>query len=72
MRTSITPPKADIMISVPPAYIGKKREVLLYAVEEITEEATQPATMAQFWGIIGSETAQDLPAILPVPENLWG
>ena len=60
IRTSITPQQADILISVPPQYIGKKLEVLLYAVEEITEEAAKPVTMAQFRGIISSETAQDI------------
>ena len=60
IRTSITPQPADILISGPPAYIGKKLEVLLYAVEEITEEVAKPATMVQFWGSISSKTAQDL------------
>lgn len=60
IRTSITPQQADILISVPPQYIGKKLEVLLYAVEEITEAAPKPATMAQFWGILSDESAQDL------------
>ena len=60
IRTSITPQQADILISVPPQYIGKKLEVLLYAVEEITEEVSPPTTMAQFWGILSDEAAQDL------------
>lgn len=60
IRTSITPQQADILISVPPQYIGKKLEVLPYAVEEITEEAPELATMAQFWGILSKETAQDI------------
>ena len=60
IRTIITPQQADVLISVPPQYIGKKLEVLLYAVEEITEEVAPPATMAQFWGILSDEAAQDL------------
>ena len=60
IRTIITPQQADILISVPPQYIGKKLEVLLYAVEEITEEVAPPVTMAQFWGILSDEAAQDL------------
>ena len=60
IRTSITPQHADILISVPPQYIGRKLEVLLYAVEEITEQVPKPTTMAQFWGILSDEAAQDL------------
>ena len=60
IRTTITPQQADVLISVPPQYIGKKLEVLLYAVEEVTEEVASTATMAQFWGILGDEAAQDL------------
>ena len=60
IRTTITPQQADILVSVPPQYIGKKLEVLLYAVEEVTEEAAPPATMAQFWGILSKKTADDI------------
>jgi len=60
VRTSITPQQAEILISVPPQYIGKKLEMLLYAVEEITEEEPKPGVMAQFWGILSDETAQDI------------
>ena len=40
--------------------------MLLYAVEEVTaaaevpEEPAPPATMAQFWGILSDEAAQDI------------
>ena len=60
VRTSITPQQTDFVLSIPPQYIGKKLEVLLYAVEEITEEISKPVTMAQFRGILSRETAQDI------------
>ncbi len=63
IRTSITPQHTDIQLSVPPHYVGKKLEVLLYAVEEVTEEpatAPAPSVMAQFWGILSKETADDI------------
>lgn len=60
IRTSITPQQSDILLSIPPQYIGKKLEVLLYAVEEITEEPAKPTTMAQFWGILSPEVGQDI------------
>lgn len=71
IRTSITPQQADILISVPPQYIGKKLEVLLYAVEEITEEAPKPTTMAQFWGILSDEAAQDILQRSEESRNEW-
>ena len=60
VRTTITPQKTDVLISVPAHYVGKKLEVLLYAVDEVTEETPKPATMAQFRGILSRETAQDI------------
>lgn len=62
IRTSITPQQADIHISVPPQYIGKKLEVLLYAIDEVESpaETSTPSVMAQFWGILSDETAQDI------------
>ena len=71
IRTSITPQQADILISVPPQYIGKKLEVLLYAVEEITEEAPKATTMAQFWGILSKETADDIIQRAEESRNEW-
>lgn len=71
IRTSITPQQADISISIPPQYIGKKLEVLLYAVEEITEEPAPPVTMAQFWGILSKETAQDILQRSEESRNEW-
>ena len=54
-----------------PQYIGKKLEVLLYAVEEITEEAPKPTTMAQFWGILSKETADDIMQRAEESRNEW-
>ena len=60
VRTNVTPQQAEIRILVPPEYIGKQLEVLFYAVDEVTEAPAKPATMAQFWGFLGDEAAQDL------------
>jgi hypothetical protein len=60
VKTSITPQQRDIFLSVPQNYVGKKLEILLYAVEELTEEPHKKNTMAQFWGKISDETAEDL------------
>ena len=71
IRTSITPHQADISISIPPHYIGKKLEVLLYAVDEIIEEAAKPGIMTQFWGFLSDETAQILHEQTAKSRNEW-
>jgi hypothetical protein len=61
IKTIVVPQQANLNISIPKNYIGKKIEVLLYAVDEI--EVNNPkanVTMADFWGIISDETAQKL------------
>jgi len=72
IRTSITPDKADIVLAIPAEYIGKKLEVLLYAIEEVKEAPATPApTMAQFWGILSDESAQALREQSEVSRNEW-
>ncbi|HET9505788.1 MAG TPA: hypothetical protein VFO93_19740 [Hymenobacter sp.] len=74
IRTSITPQQTDIQLSVPPHYVGKKLEVLLYSVEEVTEEpaaAPAPSVMAQFWGVLSDESAQDLREQAEASRNEW-
>ena len=60
IKTTIIPQQTNINILVPQNYIGKKIEVLLYAVDEITTYAPKNVTMADFWGVISDETAQKL------------
>jgi len=38
IRTVLTPESEDISIHLPLRYVGKKIEVFLYALEELTEE----------------------------------
>ncbi len=60
LRTSITPEQRDILLSVPQEYVGKKIEVLMYAIEEIVEELPRKVTMADFWGKLSDESAQKI------------
>ena len=60
IRTSVTPQLAFLNIAIPSNYIGKKVEVLLYAVDEIFEEQPKTQTMADFWNTISNETAEKL------------
>jgi hypothetical protein len=38
IRTILTPESEDISIHLPSRYVGKKIEVFLYALEELTED----------------------------------
>lgn len=58
VRTFVTPKQQNISITVPQDYVGKKIEVLLYAVDEPVgeERATVPTSnAAQFKGIFSKE-----------------
>ena len=61
IRTIITPENTDIHLSIPDNYVGRKVEVLMYAMDEPMEmEQKKTSTMAQFWGIISKKTAEDI------------
>jgi hypothetical protein len=49
-------------LSIPDGYIGKKVEILMYALDEVAEEIAVPSkkTMGDFWGSISDATAREL------------
>ena len=60
-RTVMTPINNNIVLPIPDKYIGKKIEILFYAVEELTEEVqVKKNTMAKYKGIISAEVADQL------------
>lgn len=71
LRTSITPEQRDILLSVPQEYVGKKIEVLMYAIEEIVEELPRKVTMADFWGKLSDESAQKIHANVKQMRSEW-
>lgn len=71
LRTSITPEQRDILLSVPQEYVGKKIEVLMYAIEEIVEELPRKVTMADFWGKLSDESAQKIHDNIKQMRNEW-
>ena len=71
IKTTIIPQQTNINILVPQNYIGKKIEVLLYAVDEITTDAPKNVTMADFWGVISDETAQKLHKNVAESKEEW-
>ena len=70
IRTSITPQQTDLHILLPLHYVGKKLELLVYAVDE-TEEPTKKNTMNQFWGAMSNQTAKDLHEQTKINRNQW-
>ncbi len=56
-KTVITPENNSILLSIPKEYVGKKIEVLMYAIDELSESASQPKTMSLYKGILTQEEA---------------
>jgi hypothetical protein len=46
-------------------------EVLVYAVEELIDEEPKKSGMANFWGIISDETANELHKQVEKGRNEW-
>ncbi len=61
LRKFITPENANINLSIPQDYVGKRLEVLLYAVDEINDNVPlTPITKrkpSEFAGCISKESA---------------
>lgn len=64
LRTTITPNNTNINIIIPPNYVGKEIEVLLYSVEELNENKnvleTKRRKPSDYAGAISKETAEEL------------
>ncbi len=70
-KTFITPENNNIFLSVPEEYIGKKIEVLMYAVDEVDELKTE-TTMAEFEGILSEDEANQLQEYVKQSREEWG
>jgi hypothetical protein len=70
-RTIITPENNSILLPVPDEYVGKKLEVLIYAVEELSENKPQQKTMEFYKGILTSEEAQQLQRHVKQSREEW-
>ena len=62
IRTVITPDNSNIHLLIPNNYIGRKLEVLLYAIDELKEEQpvviTKKRKPSDYAGCISKETAE--------------
>lgn len=59
IRTILTPDTKTVTFDVPENYLGKKIEVIAFAIDEGVEKSPKK-TMADFWGIISKERADEL------------
>ena len=51
-KTVAIPQQNNFNLVIPNQYIGKKIEIIMYALDEITEERSVKKTMADFWGTL--------------------
>lgn len=74
-RTTITPSHNSIVLNVPEKYIGKKIEVLMFDVEEVSVEHSNSNTKlkpSQLRGFLSKDTAEALQQHVQQSRNEWG
>lgn len=73
IKTITIPKNSSYSLSIPNEYIGKKIEILMYALDEVTEDKPTPPkkTMADFWGSISDATAAELQKSVEESRNSW-
>jgi hypothetical protein len=55
----ITPRQTDIKLLIPENYIGKKVEIIFFAVDEMEEKPNQK-TLGDFFGLLSEEEGRQL------------
>ncbi len=61
IKTVVIPQNNSYNLAIPNNYIGKKIEILFYALDELAEQNTAPKkTMANFSGILSENDYQSL------------
>ncbi len=73
IRTIITPQEQNISIKVPQNYVGKQIEVLLYAVDELTEEekTIKPNNASKYKGIFSKEEGEKFNQYINLARSEW-
>jgi len=57
-------------LDIPEKYVGKKIEITYSEVDEI-DRTSKKKTMADFWGILSDETANELHAHVDKSRSEW-
>jgi hypothetical protein len=73
IKTVTIPKNNSYSLSIPNEYIGKKVEILMYALDEVAEEKASPPkkSMADFWGSISDSTAAELHRSVEESRDSW-
>jgi hypothetical protein len=74
IRTVITPDKQDLSIHVPKNYVGKRIEILMYAVDELNErESVKKKKTSDFRGALKltPEQYEDIQSHIKNIRNEW-
>ncbi len=73
VRATVTPLDQDVSIHVPENYVGRKLEVLLYPVDELTESQPAKKSVAGLRGSLKltDEEYKDLQQYLKEVRNEW-
>ena len=71
IKTILTPDNTDVHITIPQVYVGKRVEVLVYAVDELTEEQPVKNTMHKYRGSLSKQTAEALQKYVTEGRNEW-
>ena len=73
IRTSIIPNEQNISITIPQNYVGKKIEVLLYAIEELHDEEKPLVSSgaANFKNIFSMEEGKDFNSYITQARTEW-
>ena len=70
VRTILTPDTKTVTFDIPENYLGKKIEVIAFAIDEGVEIPTKK-TMADFRGIISKERADELNRAVLKSKDEW-
>ena len=73
IKTIVTPQSTDLVLSIPPSYVGKKVEVILYLIEEINSAEEPKDDKVSLRGSLGlsEEQYQDFHSHVKETRNEW-
>ena len=74
IRTTIKPRKRTVTVNVPKSYLGKKIEVLMFAIDEIETNATASTSKkkpSDFAGTISKKSAEAISKHVTKSRNEW-
>lgn len=73
IKTVVTPQDNQLILHIPSAYLGKKVEILLYALDEVEEEKknTPNKSLSDYRGFLSESDYQSLNRHIQQIRNEW-